>query len=61
MGKGPSHKKSSVRMPQWARDQDKFSKNKKKYPNCKGTFPDCPEIIVEGTVDNGCKMCPFYK
>ncbi len=33
----------------------------KKYPNCRGTFPDCPPEIKADFVANECKTCPFYK
>jgi hypothetical protein len=59
MGRAPSHKKERVAIPKWARDQDRFGRSKK-YPGCKGTFPDCPEI-QPNYVDPMCKACPFYK
>lgn len=61
MGKSPSHKKVHVNVPEWAKEQDSFSKGKKKYPNCKGTFPDCPNEIVPDVVADACRLCPFYK
>ena len=60
MGKAPSHKKSTIRVPEWATEQDKFQVGKK-YPYCRGTFPDCPEKIDPNVVADVCKMCPFYK
>jgi len=29
---------------------------KKKFPKCKGTYPDCPETPS----DDVCKTCPVY-
>jgi hypothetical protein len=60
MGKSPNHKHEKVVVPQWAKDQADFQK-KTKYPDCKGTFPDCPEMIDPGFVTGQCKMCPIYK
>lgn len=60
MGSAPSHKASIVRVPQWAVEQDKFTK-KNKYPHCRGTFPDCPEVINTEIVADVCKVCPVYK
>ncbi len=58
MGKSPSHKKTHVVVPKWATAQDRFGRSKH-YPNCKGTFPDCPAEITE-IVSDQCKTCPFY-
>ncbi|MFH2020796.1 MAG: hypothetical protein ABIJ34_05240 [archaeon] len=59
MGKSPSHKKVHVSVPKWAIDQNRFSQGKS-YPNCKGTFPDCPETITEAVADQ-CRACPYFK
>ncbi|MCM2326147.1 MAG: hypothetical protein NDI94_06805 [Candidatus Woesearchaeota archaeon] len=59
MGKSPSHKKETVNVPKWAKEQDSFTRGKK-YPNCKGTFPDCPEVITDIVLDV-CRNCPFYR
>ncbi|MEM3374234.1 MAG: hypothetical protein QXE31_03355 [Candidatus Woesearchaeota archaeon] len=58
MGKSPSHKKTHVVIPKWAILQDRLAK--KHYPNCRGTFPDCPKIINEQPAQQ-CLTCPFYK
>jgi len=60
MGRSPSHKKEHVPVPKWAQHQDRFGRGKK-YPDCKGTFPDCPIEITQDIVLDQCKMCPFYK
>jgi hypothetical protein len=60
MGRSPSHKKSSVRVPQWAVEQNSFQREKK-YPNCTGTFPECPQEIKPDSVDDECRKCPLYK
>jgi hypothetical protein len=60
MGKSPSHKKENVAVPKWAVQQDRFSKGKK-YPACKGTFPDCPVEISAEIVADQCRSCPFFK
>ncbi len=59
MGKSPSHKKSSVTVPKWAVAQDRFSK--KKFPNCAGTFPDCPAEVKPDAVPDACRLCPMFK
>lgn len=56
MGKSPSHKKVAAAKPKWAQEQEKFAKHTK-YPDCKGTFPDCPETPNE----TDCKLCPWFK
>jgi hypothetical protein len=60
MGKSPSHKQTHVTVPKWATAQERFSRGKK-YPNCKGAFPDCPEEINPDVVADTCRACPFYK
>jgi hypothetical protein len=60
MGRSPSHKKEHTKVPEWAAEQQEFQK-KKKYPFCKGTFPDCPSDIKENEVASECEMCPIYK
>ena len=60
MGKAPSHKHVNVPKPEWAVEQDNFRKSKK-YPHCRGTFPDCPEEIKPDFVADICKVCPIYK
>lgn len=60
MGRSPSHKKSVVLKPAWAKEQDEFQ-SKTKYPHCKGTFPDCPAEINPEEVSRICKLCPIYK
>ena len=59
MGSAPSHKKVRVSVPRWATEHDKFRKNK--YPNCAGTFPECPKEIKADVVEGECKNCPLYK
>ncbi len=53
MGRAPSHKKVNIPKPKWAIEQDSFQRNKK-YPYCRGTFPDCPELkeLVSKTAEN---------
>ncbi|MBU1005085.1 MAG: hypothetical protein KJ561_04615 [Nanoarchaeota archaeon] len=60
MGRAPSHKKTSIPKPAWAKEQDEFH-SKTKYPYCKGTFPDCPAEIKPEEVNSLCKVCPIYK
>ncbi|MBI5393540.1 hypothetical protein HZA96_06750 [Candidatus Woesearchaeota archaeon] len=60
MGSAPNHKRSDIKIPKWAVEQDKFNKTTK-YPYCRGTFPDCPEEIKQDIVDTICKICPVYK
>jgi hypothetical protein len=60
MGKSPSHKKEAVSVPSWAKEQETFAKGRK-YPGCRGTFPDCPAEIIPDVVADTCRMCPFYK
>jgi len=61
MGKAPSHKHERVSVPKWAKEQDQFRKEKK-YPNCAGTFPECPtEIDINKEPIDECKKCPMYK
>ena len=45
-------------VPKWARDQDAFLKGKR-YPACRGTFPDCPPEIKDDPADV-CTKCPFF-
>jgi len=35
--------------------------SKNKYPNCIGTFPDCPKEIDPKNPPDVCKRCPNYK
>lgn len=58
MGKAPNHKKVHKAPFIWAKDIAKVNKNK--YPHCRGTFPDCPDIINPDEVAHVCKMCPIY-
>ncbi len=58
MGRSPSHKKSIANVPKWAKEQADFQK--RKYPECRGTFPDCPEEIRQDNVADVCKICPLY-
>jgi hypothetical protein len=60
MGRGPSHKKAVSVKPKWAIEQDKFNRGRK-YPGCRGTFPDCPGEIKPEIVEPVCKICPIYK
>ncbi|NTV23216.1 MAG: hypothetical protein HGA85_02465 [Nanoarchaeota archaeon] len=60
MGRSPSHKKEHVSVPKWAKEQESFSRGKR-YPGCRGTFPDCPEEIKPDAVADQCKLCPLYK
>ncbi|MBS3165274.1 hypothetical protein J4439_07635 [Candidatus Woesearchaeota archaeon] len=59
MGRAPSHKKTYAPKPKWAQEQDQFMKGKR-YPLCRGTFPDCPEEIKPDVVALVCTMCPIY-
>ena len=52
--------KNPVRVPKWAVEQDKFNK-RKGFPNCQGTFPECPKEIDTENPDRFCKLCPMYK
>ncbi|MEM3412230.1 MAG: hypothetical protein QW735_00830 [archaeon] len=44
-------------------------KKAKKFPNCYGSFPDCPPQVKEligkpwtvEQVPEECKICPYYK
>lgn len=60
MGSAPNHKSTGFRVPEWAKEQDRFQK-KNKYPYCRGTFPDCPETINPEIVADVCKVCPIYR
>ena len=60
MGSAPSHKSTGFRVPEWAKEQDRFQKSKK-YPYCRGTFPDCPEEIKPDFVADVCKVCPIFR
>ena len=60
MGSAPSHKKVNSPKPEWAVKQDNFQRSKK-YPYCRGTFPDCPEEIKPDFVADVCKVCPIFK
>ena len=60
MGSAPSHKASTIRKPEWAKEQDNFQRGRK-YPYCRGTFPDCPEEIKPDFVADVCKICPIYR
>ena len=58
MGRSPSHKSEKVMVPRWAKEQD--AHRKKKYPGCRGTFPECPPEI-KAEVDPECSSCPLYR
>jgi len=60
MGRAPSHKKTAVPKPKWAVEQDSFQRSKK-YPHCRGTFPDCPETINPEIAADVCKVCPIFR
>ena len=60
MGKAPSHKKSKVIIPKWGLEQDAFRRSTK-YPGCRGTFPECPDVIDLNKVHDECAKCPMYK
>ena len=60
MGRAPSHKHANIPKPKWAVVQDNF-RNNKKFPSCKGTFPDCPNEISQDSVPSECKTCPLYE
>ncbi len=47
--------------PRWLREQKLFE-HSKKYPNCVGTYPDCPDKIEDpNNPPEQCKKCPMYK
>ncbi|MFH0977693.1 MAG: hypothetical protein V1837_00180 [Candidatus Woesearchaeota archaeon] len=56
MGRSPNHKGAVKPKPKWAKEQDTFQRGTK-YPNCAGTFPDCP---AEPN-DNDCRLCPVFR
>ncbi len=47
--------------PKWLREQKAFESRTGKFPNCRGTFPDCPETIDVNNPPEQCKKCPKYK
>lgn len=59
MGHPVKYNREQKIAPAWVKEQGKF--DKRKYPYCKGTFPDCPETIQEGIVAEICQKCPIYK
>ncbi len=63
MGSAPSHKKSDVRVPKWAVEQDNLNKNSNKFPNCIGRFPECKDYTADMSLElrPECKFCPFRK
>jgi len=60
MGRAPSHKKVNAPKPKWAVEQARFQRSTK-YPECRGTFPDCPPEIKPDIVDPTCNLCPIYR
>lgn len=38
-----------------------WSRIKNKYPNCIGSYPECPPKIEDrGNPDDECRLCPVY-
>ncbi|MGB9749086.1 MAG: hypothetical protein ACP5OZ_04365 [Candidatus Woesearchaeota archaeon] len=47
--------------PRWLREQKTFESRTGKFPNCKGTYPDCPESIDQNNPPEQCRKCPKYR
>ncbi len=56
-----THKQRTHGTPRWLREQKEFEARTGKFPECRGTFPDCPKEIPENTVPEQCKKCPMRK
>jgi len=60
-----THKQRTHGTPRWVTEQKEFDARTGKFPDCRGTFPDCPEIIDEknprANAPEQCRKCPKFR
>ncbi|MEM0230841.1 MAG: hypothetical protein QXW00_02750 [Candidatus Woesearchaeota archaeon] len=60
-----THKQRLKGTPRWVTEQKEFEMRTGRFPECKGTFPDCPEEVNEKTkreeAPEVCRKCPKFR